>query len=52
LCSSKASEGEPTIGAKVIVGLNRRGNDSLHAVENPLTFLADDAERTQEMASR
>jgi len=35
--------------AKVIVELNRRGYDSLHAVENPLTSLADDAERTQKM---
>jgi pimeloyl-ACP methyl ester carboxylesterase len=36
--------------SKVIVELNRRGCDSLHAVENPLTSLADDAERTQKMA--
>jgi pimeloyl-ACP methyl ester carboxylesterase len=35
--------------AKVIVELNRRGYDSLHAVENPLTSLPDDAERTQKM---
>jgi pimeloyl-ACP methyl ester carboxylesterase len=35
--------------SKVIVELNRRGHDSLHAVENPLTSLADDAERTQKM---
>ena len=35
--------------AKVIVELNRRGYDSLHAVENPLTSLYDDAERTQKM---
>jgi pimeloyl-ACP methyl ester carboxylesterase len=35
--------------AKVIVELNRRGYDSLHAVENPLTSLSDDAERTQKM---
>jgi len=35
--------------AKVIVQLNERGYDSLHAVENPLTGLADDAERTQKM---
>ena len=34
--------------AKVIVDLNGRGY-SLHAVENPLTSLADDAERTQKM---
>ncbi len=35
--------------AKVIVDLNRRGYDSLHAVENPLTSLRDDAERTRKM---
>jgi pimeloyl-ACP methyl ester carboxylesterase len=35
--------------AKVIVELNHRGCDSLHAVENPLTSLADDAERTRQM---
>jgi pimeloyl-ACP methyl ester carboxylesterase len=35
--------------AKVIVELNRRGYDSLHAVENPLTSLADDADRTRQM---
>jgi pimeloyl-ACP methyl ester carboxylesterase len=35
--------------AKVIVELNGRGYDSLHAVENPLTSLYDDAERTQKM---
>jgi pimeloyl-ACP methyl ester carboxylesterase len=35
--------------AKVIVELSRRGYDSLHAVENPLTSLPDDAERTQKM---
>ena len=34
---------------KVIVELDRRGYDSLHAVENPLTSLSDDAERTQKM---
>jgi pimeloyl-ACP methyl ester carboxylesterase len=35
--------------AKVIVELNRRGYNSLHAVENPLTSLNDDTERTQKM---
>jgi pimeloyl-ACP methyl ester carboxylesterase len=35
--------------SKVIVDLSRRGYDSLHAVENPLTSLYDDAERTQKM---
>lgn len=35
--------------AKVIVELDRRGYGSLFAVENPLTSLADDAERTRTM---
>jgi pimeloyl-ACP methyl ester carboxylesterase len=35
--------------AKVIVELDGRGYDSLHAVDNPLTSLNDDAERTQKM---
>ncbi|AZM47478.1 alpha/beta hydrolase [Streptomyces sp. WAC 06738] len=35
--------------AKVIVELDRRGFTDLHAVENPLTSLADDAERTRTM---
>ncbi|MGW2228961.1 alpha/beta hydrolase [Streptomyces formicae] len=34
---------------KVIVELHGRGFGSLHAVENPLTSLADDAERTRAM---
>ena len=34
---------------KVIVELDRRGYGALHAVENPLTSLADDARRTQQM---
>ncbi len=38
--------------ANVIVELNRRGYTSLHAVENPLTSLADDAERTRKMVSQ
>ena len=38
--------------AKVILELNGRGYDSLHAVENPLTSLADDAERTQKMVKQ
>jgi pimeloyl-ACP methyl ester carboxylesterase len=38
--------------AKVIVELNRRGYDSLHAVENPLTSLNNDAERTQKMVKQ
>jgi pimeloyl-ACP methyl ester carboxylesterase len=39
--------GDAAHWAKVIVELNRRGYDSLHAVENPLTSLKDDAERTR-----
>jgi pimeloyl-ACP methyl ester carboxylesterase len=38
--------------AKVIPELKGRGYDSLHAVENPLTSLADDAERTQKMVKQ
>jgi len=38
--------------AKVIVELNGRGYDSLHAVETPLTSLYDDAERTQKMVKQ
>jgi pimeloyl-ACP methyl ester carboxylesterase len=37
---------------KVIVELDRRGYGSLHAVENPLTSLADDARRTQQMVKQ
>jgi pimeloyl-ACP methyl ester carboxylesterase len=38
--------------AKVIVELDQRGYDSLHAVENPLTSVSDDAERTQKMVKQ
>ena len=38
--------------AKVIVELNARGYNSLHAVENSLTSLYDDAERTQKMVKQ
>lgn len=38
--------------AKVIVELKRLGYDDLHAVENPLTSLADDAERTRKMIAQ
>jgi pimeloyl-ACP methyl ester carboxylesterase len=38
--------------AKVIVDLKGRGYDSLHAVENPLTSLSDDAERTRRMVKQ
>jgi pimeloyl-ACP methyl ester carboxylesterase len=37
---------------KVIIDLSRRGYDSLHAVENPLTSLFDDAERTRKMVGQ
>jgi len=35
--------------AKVIIELSRKGYTDLHAVELPLTSLADDAERTKKM---
>jgi pimeloyl-ACP methyl ester carboxylesterase len=35
--------------SKVIIELDRRGFGSLHAVENPLTSLSDDARRTEQM---
>jgi pimeloyl-ACP methyl ester carboxylesterase len=35
--------------SKVIVRLTQMGYESLYAVENPLTSLADDAERTRKM---
>ncbi|MBN3817943.1 alpha/beta hydrolase [Paraburkholderia sp. Se-20369] len=38
--------------AKVIVELARLGHASLHAVELPLTSLADDAERTRRMVAQ
>ncbi|WP_327146027.1 alpha/beta hydrolase [Nocardia sp. NBC_01327] len=38
--------------AKVIVELDKRGYRSLFAVENPLTSLADDAERTRKMVEQ
>ncbi|MFD6395313.1 alpha/beta hydrolase [Nocardia sp. NPDC060249] len=38
--------------AKVIVELNRRGYPGQYAVENPLTSLADDAERTRKMVAQ
>lgn len=38
--------------SKVIVELHKRGYTSLFAVENPLTSLADDAERTQKMVKQ
>ncbi|MGJ7416054.1 alpha/beta hydrolase [Streptomyces cinereoruber] len=36
----------------VIVELNKRGYDEIRAVENPLTSLADDAERTRKMVGQ
>lgn len=38
--------------AKVVLELKRLGYDELHAVENPLTSLADDAERTRKMVAQ
>lgn len=38
--------------ANVIVELNKRGYTKLKAVENPLTSLADDAERTRKMVAQ
>ena len=38
--------------AKVVLELKRLGYDDLHAVENPLTSLADDAERTRKMVAQ
>jgi pimeloyl-ACP methyl ester carboxylesterase len=38
--------------AKVIVRLSAMGYSSIHAVENPLTSLADDAERTRKMIAQ
>lgn len=38
--------------SKVIVELARNGHTSLHAVEMPLTSLADDAERTRKMVAQ
>ncbi|GHG27320.1 alpha/beta hydrolase [Streptomyces filamentosus] len=35
--------------ANVVVELHRRGHDRIRAVENPLTSLGDDAERTRKM---
>jgi pimeloyl-ACP methyl ester carboxylesterase len=38
--------------AKVIGRLSQMGHTGLHAVENPLTSLADDAERTRKMVAQ
>lgn len=38
--------------ANVITELNKRGYDRIRAVENPLTSLADDAERTRKMVKQ
>ena len=38
--------------SKVILGLARKGHQSVMAVENPLTSLADDAERTRKMIAQ
>lgn len=38
--------------SKVILELGKRGFDAIHAVELPLTSLADDAERTRKMVAQ
>src|SRR5262249_7322038 len=38
--------------SKVIGQLSRMGHQSIHAVENPLTSLADDVERTRKMVAQ
>ena len=37
---------------KAIIALSRLGYESIHAVENPLTSLSDDAERTRKMIAQ
>ena len=37
----------PRTGVEVIIELSRRGYSAIHAVEMPLTSLAEDAERTR-----
>jgi pimeloyl-ACP methyl ester carboxylesterase len=44
--------GDAAHWANVVIELSRRGYTSLHAVENPLTSLADDAERTRKMINQ
>ncbi|MEU4111805.1 alpha/beta hydrolase [Streptomyces sp. NPDC048208] len=44
--------GDAAHWGKVITELHRRGFDSIHAVEIPLTSLADDAERTRKMVEQ
>ncbi|MDN4015268.1 alpha/beta hydrolase, partial [Chryseobacterium gambrini] len=38
--------------AKVITLLHKKGFKNIHAVENPLTSLADDAARTRQMVEQ
>ena len=38
--------------ARVILELSRKGYQDLHAVDMPLTSLADDAERTRKMIAQ
>ncbi len=38
--------------SKVIIALSRRGYSAIHAVEMPLTSLAEDAERTRKMVAQ
>jgi len=44
--------GDAAHWSKVIVALSRKRYESLHAVELPLTSLADDAERTRKMVKQ
>ncbi|MET0900649.1 MAG: alpha/beta hydrolase [Mycobacterium sp.] len=44
--------GGPAHWAQVVLELNRRGYTSLHAVDNPLTSLTDDAQRTRKMLAQ
>jgi len=47
-----ASEVAQLHWSKVIVGLARKGHQSIYAVEMPLTSLADDAERTRKIVTQ
>lgn len=44
--------GDAAHWSKVIVQLSKMGYESIHAVENPLSSLADDAERTRKMIAQ
>jgi hypothetical protein len=47
-CSWVLGRSRP-LGQAAVIELDRRGYTSLHAVENPLTSLAEDARPTQQM---